>query len=116
MALVDALSGVVGRSMGFDGLRGFMLGMTKDVKWKEPGAEGKHVLTVRGLLRGITSVEFEMKTEQGISPFYRHLRVKTPEIATISPKKLTQMDFTKIEFTQNRFFQKWIFSSRNKKF
>jgi len=79
--------------MGFDGLRGFMLGMTKDVKWKEPGAEGKHVLMVRALLRGITSVEFEMKTEKRISPFYRHLRAKTPEIATISPKKIDRNGF-----------------------
>jgi len=67
--------------VGFEGLRGYRLGTTKDVEWKEAGAGGKQVWTVRELVRGIVSVEFEMKNEEGLSLFYRHMQTETPEIA-----------------------------------
>ena len=87
----------VERLVGWEGLRGSMLGKTRDEKVSASDVVGKHVSMRSDLVRDMLSVGIEMKTQQEILHFYRRLWAQAPEIA-------------KMDFSRNGNFQEPILS------
>ena len=90
--------GPVERLVGWEGLRGSMLGKTRDEKVSGSDVAGKDVSIRSNLARDMLSVGIEMKIQQQILHFYRRLWENAPKIA-------------KMDFSRNGNLQKSILSS-----
>ena len=88
--------GPVERLIGWEGLRGSMLGKTRDEKVSGSDVAGKDVSIRSNLARDMLSVGIEMKIQQQMLHFYRRLWGKcsqNSENGFLAKRKFTEIYF-----------------------